>query len=96
MTSPIVAQKSPYPIEVKSSQIYYWCACARSNKQPFCDGSHSGTSFLPKPCRPEKDGTAWFCGCKHSQTSPRCDGSHMRMCGEPGANRPNESSPSEV
>jgi CDGSH-type Zn-finger protein len=76
MTSPMVAQKSPYPIEVKSGRIYYWCACGRSNKQPFCDGFHSGTSFLPKPYRPEKDGTAWFCGCKHSQKSPLCDGAH--------------------
>jgi CDGSH iron-sulfur domain-containing protein 3 len=79
MISPTVAQKSPYPIEVKSGQIYYWCACGRSNKQPFCDGSHSGTSFLPKPYRAEKDGTAWFCGCKHSQKSPFCDGSNARI-----------------
>jgi CDGSH iron-sulfur domain-containing protein 3 len=79
MTSPIVAQKSPYPIEVKSSETYYWCACGRSKKQPFCDGSHAGTRFLPKPYRPEKDGTAWFCGCKHSQKSPLCDGSHARI-----------------
>jgi len=79
MTIPVVAQKSPYPIEVKSSQTYFWCACGRSKKQPFCDGSHSGTSFLPKPYRSEKDGTAWFCGCKHSQKSPLCDGSHARI-----------------
>jgi CDGSH iron-sulfur domain-containing protein 3 len=79
MTSPIAAQKSPYPIEVKSSQTYYWCACGRSKRQPFCDGSHAGTNFLPKPYRPEKDGTAWFCGCKHSQRSPLCDGSHARI-----------------
>ncbi|MCA1760054.1 MAG: CDGSH iron-sulfur domain-containing protein [Bacteroidales bacterium] len=23
---------------------YHWCACGRSNNQPFCDGSHQGTA----------------------------------------------------
>jgi len=79
MTSPIAAQKSPYPIEVKSSQTYHWCACGRSKKQPFGDGSCAATSFLAKAYRAEKDGIAWFCGCKHGQRSPLCDGSHARI-----------------
>ena len=24
------------------SKTYYWCSCGRSQKQPFCDGSHKG------------------------------------------------------
>jgi CDGSH-type Zn-finger protein len=53
MTSPIAAQKSPYSIEVKSSQADDWCACGRSKKQLFCDGARAGTSFLAT-YRPEK------------------------------------------
>jgi len=26
---------------------YYWCSCGKTKNQPFCDGSHEGTSFLP-------------------------------------------------
>jgi len=26
---------------------YYWCSCGKSSNQPFCDGSHKGSSFSP-------------------------------------------------
>jgi CDGSH-type Zn-finger protein len=44
---PVIAQKSPYPIEVEEGKSYYWCQCGQSKKQPFCDASHKGTSFHP-------------------------------------------------
>ena len=44
---PVIAQKSPYPIEVAEGKSYYWCQCGQSKKQPFCDASHKGTSFSP-------------------------------------------------
>ena len=47
MDESIVAQKGPYAFEVEKGENYYWCQCGRSNKQPFCDGSHKGTSFNP-------------------------------------------------
>ena len=40
MKKPHTAQKSPYKIKVEKGQVYYWCACGLSQKQPFCDGSH--------------------------------------------------------
>ncbi len=40
MTKGHIAQKSPIPIEVEASKDYWWCACGKSKKQPFCDGSH--------------------------------------------------------
>ena len=43
----VTPQKSPYGIELEIGKKYYWCACGRSNNQPFCDGSHQGTSFEP-------------------------------------------------
>jgi len=34
-------QKSPYKVKVEKGKIYFWCSCGLSNKQPFCDGTHS-------------------------------------------------------
>ena len=74
--TPIVAQKGPFPVEVRAGQAYFWCACGRSQTQPYCDGSHKGTVFQPQKWVPEKDGRVFFCGCKASATQPLCDGSH--------------------
>ena len=43
----MIAQMSPYPIDVVEGKSYYWCSCGQSAKQPFCDGSHKGTTFNP-------------------------------------------------
>jgi len=29
---PVIAQKSPYPIEVEEGKSYYWCQCGQSKK----------------------------------------------------------------
>ena len=44
MDQPKIARKSPYVLEVEAG-TYAWCACGRSQKQPYCDGSHGGTAF---------------------------------------------------
>jgi CDGSH-type Zn-finger protein len=75
----VVAQKAPYGIEVEAGKTYYWCSCGRSKSQPFCDGSHQGTSFVPQAWTAETSGTQWFCGCKASANAPMCDGSHSRI-----------------
>ena len=77
--SPIVAQKGPYAVEVTAGKTYFWCACGRSRKQPFCDGSHKETTFSPVKHTAEKDGKLWFCGCKQSGRKPLCDGTHKRL-----------------
>ena len=74
--TPIIAQKSPFPVAVTEGKTYFWCSCGRSQKQPFCDGSHKDTGFQPQKWTAEKDGTVFFCGCKASQRTPLCDGSH--------------------
>jgi len=79
MEKPEIAQKAPYPVEVKSGETYYWCACGRSASQPFCDGSHKGTSFSPLPFTAEKDETVYLCGCKQTSTPPFCDGTHKSL-----------------
>lgn len=77
--TPVIAQKAPFPVEVEAGKSYFWCACGRSQNQPFCDGSHKGTEFRPVKYAAEADGKMWFCGCKHSARQPLCDGSHKKL-----------------
>jgi len=79
MTQPIVAQKAPYPIAVEDGKTYWWCACGRSQTQPFCDGSHKGTGLAPVQYKAEAAKTLYFCGCKASSKSPFCDGTHAKL-----------------
>ena len=79
MTEPVVAQKAPYPVEVEAGKAYFWCACGKSAKQPFCDGSHKGGSLMPMKYTAEKTGDAWFCACKGTGKAPLCDGSHKAL-----------------
>jgi len=79
MEEPKIAQKSPYAVEVEEGKTYQWCSCGNSAKQPFCDGSHKGTSFKPVAYKAEKSGPVYFCGCKHTKTPPFCDGSHNNL-----------------
>lgn len=74
--APIVAQKEPYPVEVSEGKSYFWCACGKSAKQPFCDGSHKGTGLEPVKYTAAADRTVYFCGCKASDKAPMCDGTH--------------------
>jgi CDGSH-type Zn-finger protein len=79
MTEPVVAQKSPYSVDVEAGRDYYWCACGQSAKQPFCDGSHKGTDFTPLQFSATENQTVFFCGCKNSGKKPVCDGSHNKL-----------------
>ncbi|MDH3663506.1 MAG: CDGSH iron-sulfur domain-containing protein, partial [Alphaproteobacteria bacterium] len=47
MDEAVVAQKAPYAVELEAGKTYAWCRCGRSQKQPFCDGSHKTTSLEP-------------------------------------------------
>ena len=76
---PVPAQKSPYQVEVEAGKKYFWCACGRSAKQPFCDGSHQGTDLTPVAYEAAKSGPIWFCGCKATGKKPLCDGSHTQL-----------------
>ncbi|MBI2890497.1 MAG: CDGSH iron-sulfur domain-containing protein [Nitrospirae bacterium] len=75
---PVMAQKSPYGVELKPGR-YAWCRCGRSNKQPFCDGSHRGTGFSPVLFEVTEPKTYWLCGCKHTKGQPFCDGTHKTL-----------------
>lgn len=77
--APIIAQKAPYPVEVEAGKSYFWCACGKSAKQPFCDGSHKGSDITPVKFTADESKRVFFCGCKHSATSPLCDGAHQAL-----------------
>jgi CDGSH-type Zn-finger protein len=78
MPEPVIAQKSPFVQKAEAGR-FWWCACGRSKGQPFCDGSHKGTGFGPKPVDLTEAKTVAWCGCKHSKNAPFCDGSHSRL-----------------
>lgn len=79
MTAPIPAQKAPYKVSVEAGKKYFWCACGRSKKQPFCDGSHAGTGLAPVAYEATASKEVFFCGCKASGRRPLCDGSHAGL-----------------
>jgi CDGSH-type Zn-finger protein/mannose-6-phosphate isomerase-like protein (cupin superfamily) len=79
--APLIAHRKGFYYEVKAGKRYLWCACGRSRSQPFCDGSHAGTEFLPIAFKAERDEDVIFCGCKQTGTGPFCDGAHSNLPG---------------
>ncbi|MDA1283718.1 MAG: CDGSH iron-sulfur domain-containing protein [Proteobacteria bacterium] len=74
-----INQKKPYVVNVEEGKTYYWCSCGNSKNQPFCDDSHSGSSFSPIAYTAEETKLAYFCGCKESSSKPFCDGTHTKI-----------------
>lgn len=78
MTEPLIAQKSPYILELDPG-TYWWCSCGRSKNQPFCDGSHQGTGLTPISFTLNQRTQIALCGCKRSGNKPYCDGTHRGL-----------------
>ena len=79
MNKPAIAAKSPFAVSVEKGKDYFWCACGRSAAQPFCDGSHQGTSFTPTKVTADESKSVYFCGCKQSSNGAFCDGTHKSL-----------------
>ncbi len=78
MSEPVRVAEAPFAVDVEAGKSYYWCSCGKSQQQPFCDGSHSGTDFSPVAYQAEESKTVYFCGCKVTGKQPLCDGSHSK------------------
>jgi CDGSH-type Zn-finger protein len=73
-------QNKPFVVDMQAGD-YYWCSCGESEKQPFCDGSHSRKNTGKTPVKVVIDAAkkvAW-CGCKESGNKPFCDGAHSKV-----------------
>ncbi|MGD8526668.1 MAG: glutamate synthase-related protein [Thioalkalispiraceae bacterium] len=79
MKNPVIADNKPVKVNLSKGQEYHFCTCGLSKSQPFCDGSHTGTSFTPRVVVSDKDGEAYLCACKHTRDTPFCDGSHQQF-----------------
>lgn len=78
MPTPEIFQKSPIRMELEPG-TYYWCACGKSQNQPFCDGSHKGSEFTPQKFEITEAKMYSLCACKHSQLGWKCDGTHKTL-----------------
>ena len=82
MSNPVVADNKPIAVELTAGDKYSFCTCGQSANQPFCDGSHKGSEFMPMRFTAEKDGRAFLCNCKQTGNAPFCDGSHKAISDE--------------
>ncbi|HBS86588.1 MAG: hypothetical protein A2W91_20425 [Bacteroidetes bacterium GWF2_38_335] len=78
MEKPIIVQKHSIKLEMEPG-TYFWCACGKSDNQPFCDGSHRGTSFSPVKTEIKEKRMVSWCACKHTKTKPFCDHTHRDL-----------------
>ena len=78
MVNPESPKDAPYVMELEPGN-YAWCSCGKSAKQPFCDGGHRDSGFVPVVQRIEEKTTVAWCGCKKTAGAPFCDGSHSKQ-----------------
>ncbi len=73
-----IVQKAPYVIDEKAGNKY-WCSCGESKNQPYCDGSHQVSDFVPVEVEITEDKKVAWCGCKQSANGAFCDGTHAKL-----------------
>jgi len=75
----IISDTKPIKVTLKKEEEYYYCSCGKSNKQPFCDGTHRGSSFKPLVFKAKESTSELLCACKQSNNAPYCDGTHSSL-----------------
>ncbi len=73
------AAKEPIALTMEKDKNYAWCTCGLSDKQPLCNGAHSGTAFRPMIIKSEEEKEVYLCQCKQTKNPPYCDGSHNSL-----------------
>ncbi len=68
----------PIDVELEAGKKYAWCSCAKSKRQPFCDGGHKNSGMVPKIFSVDAPRNAFLCVCKKTGNPPYCDGTHGR------------------
>lgn len=76
---PTVAGKVPQMVDLEKDKTYAWCSCGKSEGQPWCNGAHKGSDFVPDVFKAEDDKKAAMCLCKQTSNPPYCDGSHAKL-----------------
>jgi CDGSH-type Zn-finger protein len=72
---PFTAVDAPITCAVEAGE-FWWCACGKSERQPYCDGSHRGGPTGPVIVRFDAPREVAWCGCKRTATAPFCDFAH--------------------
>lgn len=75
-----IAKQYPAYVLLEEGKQYCWCACGRSKKQPFCDGTHKSMEHPIKPIHFTVKETKKYllCRCKQTNNRPFCDLTHIK------------------
>jgi len=68
----------PLTLELEPGN-YQWCACGKTQKEPFCDDSHKGTDKAPYPFKIILKRKYIICNCQLTGNPPFCDGVCRRI-----------------
>jgi len=74
----LLSDQHPIVLDL-APDTYYWCSCGKTKNQPFCDGSHEGTNFLPIEFTITEKKQVTLCNCQRTNDGPYCDGSHENI-----------------
>ncbi|UFH60088.1 CDGSH iron-sulfur domain-containing protein [Sulfurovum mangrovi] len=82
MDKPVIADNSPVIASLEEGKNYLFCTCGLAKTQPFCDGSHKGSTLKPLKFTAKATTQKWMCMCKHTGNPPYCDGTHQKFSQE--------------
>ncbi len=77
MSEPPCPRKQPHVVKLAPG-AYYFCACGRSKRKPYCDGSHRSTLDSPIKLESTEAVEVRLCGCGRSASKPYCDCTHEK------------------
>lgn len=70
--------KQPVSVKLEAGETYLFCTCGNSEDGVICDGSHKGSTFVPKEFIATRNAESYLCRCKKSYDGVYCDGHHAK------------------